>query len=34
LIPAKYNASTTLSAEVKEGAPNTFDFALQSAGGK
>src|SRR5262249_50316267 len=31
LLPAQYNASTTLSAEVKEGTSNTFDFALESA---
>ena len=31
LLPEKYNASTTLSAEVKERSPNTFDFALESA---
>jgi hypothetical protein len=31
LIPAKYNSSSTLSSEVKEGASNTFDFSLESA---
>jgi hypothetical protein len=30
-LPEKYNASTTLTAEVKEGTTNTFDFPLQSA---
>jgi hypothetical protein len=27
-IPAKYNAQTTLTAEVKKGDPNKFEFAL------
>jgi hypothetical protein len=31
LLPAKYNASSTLSADVKEGAANRFDFALETA---
>jgi hypothetical protein len=31
LLPAKYNASSTLSAEVKAGAANRFDFALETA---
>jgi hypothetical protein len=30
LLPAKYNASSTLSAEVKEAAANRFDFALET----
>jgi hypothetical protein len=30
-IPARYNTSTTLTAEVKEGGSNSFDFALTSA---
>lgn len=30
LIPAKYNTETTLSADVKSGAKNTFDFTLTS----
>jgi hypothetical protein len=30
-IPARYNTATTLTAEVKKGAPNSFDFALTSA---
>lgn len=30
-LPEKYNASTTLTAEVKEAAKNTFDFPLESA---
>jgi hypothetical protein len=34
LLPAKYNASSTLSAEVKEGATNRFDFALDTAAKK
>ena len=34
LLPEKYNASTTLSAQVKEGSANTFDFALESAAKK
>jgi hypothetical protein len=29
-IPAKYNASSTLTAEVKSGGGNTFDFDLSS----
>jgi hypothetical protein len=29
-IPAKYNARTTLTAEVKPGGPNTFEFALRT----
>jgi hypothetical protein len=27
-IPAKYNTKSTLTAEVKAGVPNTFDFPL------
>jgi hypothetical protein len=30
LIPNKYNAQTTLIAEVKKGGPNDFRFELQS----
>lgn len=30
LLPAKYNAKTTLTAEVKAGGANTFDFPLTS----
>jgi len=30
LIPAKYNVQSTLKAEVKSGADNTFDFPLVS----
>ncbi|MBI1321728.1 hypothetical protein GC170_00870 [bacterium] len=30
LLPAKYNAKTTLTAEVKAGATNTIDFPLTS----
>jgi hypothetical protein len=30
-IPARYNTATTLTAEVKKGASNSFDFALTSA---
>src|SRR4051794_9647239 len=30
LIPSKYNSGTTLTAEVKKGGPNTFDFPLES----
>jgi len=29
-IPAKYNAKTTLAAEIKPGESNTFDFDLDS----
>jgi hypothetical protein len=29
LVPKKYNKSTTLTAEVKSGASNTFDFDLK-----
>ncbi|WP_406693704.1 hypothetical protein V5E97_21975 [Singulisphaera sp. Ch08] len=29
LIPAKYNASSTLNAEVKAGQPNRFNFDLK-----
>jgi hypothetical protein len=29
IIPPKYNSKTTLSAEVKSGEPNKFDFDLQ-----
>lgn len=29
LIPDKYNAKTTLTAEVKSGGPNKFDFDLK-----
>ncbi|SIO20948.1 hypothetical protein SAMN05444166_3008 [Singulisphaera sp. GP187] len=29
LIPKKYNASSTLNAEVKVGQPNSFDFDLK-----
>jgi hypothetical protein len=29
LIPAKYNAASTLTAEVKAGTDNTFDFDLR-----
>ena len=28
-IPAQYNRSSTLTVEVKEGGPNTFDFPLE-----
>jgi hypothetical protein len=31
LIPPRYHRDSTLAAEVKAGAPNTFDFALESA---
>jgi hypothetical protein len=34
LLAAKYNASSTLSAEVKEGTANRFDFALEGAAKK
>jgi hypothetical protein len=30
-LPERYNASSTLTAEVKEGAKNSFDFPLESA---
>jgi hypothetical protein len=30
LIPAKYNSSTTLTAEVKKGGSNDFTFTLES----
>jgi hypothetical protein len=30
LLPARYNVESTLNAEVKDGAPNTFDFPLTS----
>ena len=30
LIPAKYNAESTLTAEVKAGGPNDFPFDLKS----
>jgi hypothetical protein len=30
-IPARYNTATTLSAEVKKGSSNSFDFVLTSA---
>jgi hypothetical protein len=30
-IPSRYNTATTLTVEVKEGASNSFDFALTSA---
>lgn len=30
LIPAKYNAESTLTADVKKGGPNDFPFELQS----
>jgi hypothetical protein len=30
LLPAKYNAKTTLKAEVKAGEANKFDFPLTS----
>ena len=30
-IPPRYNTATTLTAEVKEGASNSFDFDLSSA---
>jgi len=30
LIPAKYNAESTLTADVKKGGPNDFKFELQS----
>jgi hypothetical protein len=30
-IPARYNTSTTLTAEVKKGVSNSFNFALTSA---
>jgi hypothetical protein len=29
-IPMKYNAQSTLTAEVKKGGPNSFDFELKS----
>jgi hypothetical protein len=31
LLPERYNASTTLTADVKEQGSNTFDFPLTSA---
>jgi hypothetical protein len=31
LIPTRYNSDTTLTAEVKQGASNSFDFDLTSA---
>jgi hypothetical protein len=30
LIPAEYNTSSKLTAQVKAGGPNTFEFALKS----
>jgi hypothetical protein len=30
LIPARYNTDSILKAEIKTGAPNTFDFPLKS----
>jgi hypothetical protein len=30
LLPARYNTSTVLTAEVKEGTPNSFPFTLES----
>ncbi len=30
IIPAQYNAQTTLTADVKAGTPNTFPFDLKS----
>jgi hypothetical protein len=30
LIPKKYNAESTLTAQVKRGVPNTFDFDLKN----
>jgi hypothetical protein len=30
LIPSKYNGETKLTAEVKKGGPNNFEFALES----
>ena len=30
LVPTKYNAESTLKAEVKKGGPNDFKFDLQS----
>jgi hypothetical protein len=33
LIPSRYNTATTLTAEVKEGTRNTFNFELTSAAG-
>lgn len=29
-VPAKYNTATTLTAEVKAGGPNEFEFALEA----
>jgi hypothetical protein len=29
-IPSKYNSKTALTAEVKQGGPNTFDFTLEA----
>jgi hypothetical protein len=29
-VPEKYNAQSTLTAEVKGGASNTFDYELKS----
>jgi hypothetical protein len=31
MLPEKYNVSSSLTAEVKEGTPNRFDFPLESA---
>jgi len=31
LIPPQYNTATTLTAEVKEGSPNEFNFDLTSS---
>lgn len=31
-IPARYNAQTTLTADVTSGGPNKFDFELTTAG--
>jgi hypothetical protein len=33
-IPERYNSNTELSADVVAGRTNTFDFRLQSSGGK
>jgi hypothetical protein len=33
-LPEKYNAATILTAEVKEGASNQFDFSLESTSKK
>jgi hypothetical protein len=30
LVPARYNEQTTLSVEVKQGAPNVFNYELQT----